>query len=240
MRVAPAPGEAARLRNEGVVEDVSGPTEDGTGWELTVRIGAPGVGDELVSVAESELEATGLALDERGQRVPLSQRPGPEQPGDRIELRLFTEIVDGIAAARAAEEVERELLAVLAGSSVAIVAERHWSEPYNYEFAVSVEPLDDPIEALGWLALMGDGGWISSRDDGWRFDLWWSGARDGESVFLVQDVHSAEVSFRPWRSPRRRPESERPLLAVLMRAGLNDPAEADPGDLDAEPGDEEA
>ncbi len=225
--------------SEGVVEDVAGPNEEGTGWNVTVRIGEAGAGDSLVSVSESALEATGLALDERGQRVPLASGPGPDELGDRIELRLFTELVDGIAAARVAEEIERELLVELAGSAVTIVAERHWSEPYNYEFAVTISPHDDPVEALGWLALLGEGGWISSRDDGWRFDLWWNGAGDADAVFLSPDVHGAEVSFLPWRSPRRRPEQERPLLAVPMRTGLDAPDDAF-GGLDPEPGDEES
>jgi hypothetical protein len=225
--------------SEGVVEAVAGPNDEGTGWNLTVRIGEPGAGDSLVSLPESALEATGLALDERGRRVPLAEGEAPDELGDRIELRLFTELVDGIAAARVAEEIERELLEELQGSTVTIVAERHWSEPYHYELAVTIAPHDDPVEALGWLALLGEGGWISSRDDGWRFDLWWSSPHGGDSLFLSTDVHGAEVSFLPWGSPRRRPEPERPLLAVPIRPGLEGPEEGDFGDLDPEPGDEE-
>lgn len=229
LRVARAPGEATLAASEGVVEDVAGPNEDGTGWDVTVRIGETGEADTLVSLPESKLEATGLALDERGRRVPLSAVPAPAELRDRIELQLFTEIVDGVAAARVADELERELLAVLPGAVITIVAERHWSQPYNYEFALGVEPLGDAVDALGWLALAGDGGWISSRDDGWRFDLWWSGSGGERAVFLVPDVHGAEVSFLPWQSPRRRPADERPLLAVPIRAGLDDPGESEPG-----------
>ncbi len=249
VRVAQAPADSALPEGEAVVEDVAGPNEEGTGWNVTVRIGEPGSGD-LVAVSESALETTGLALDEKGDRVPVDERPGPEELRDRIEMRLFTALADGIAAARVAEAIEGELLAVLAGATVAIVAERHWSEPYNYEFAVTVEPLDDADDALSWLALVGDGGWIASRDDGWRFDLWWSGGPGTDSVFLTPDVHGVELSFLPWRSPQRRPESERPLVNVLLRAGLEDPPEAsdeadagfdlDAGELDVEPGDEES
>ena len=32
-------------------------------------------------------------------------------------------------------------------------------------------------------------------------------------------VHGAEVSFLPWESPARRPESERPLVAVQVAEG---------------------
>jgi hypothetical protein len=239
VRVAHAPGASRLPTNEGVVEDVAGPNDEGTGWNLTVRIGEPGAGGSLVSIAESELEATGLALDERGERVPLAERPRADERRDRIELRLFTELADGIAAARTAEEVERELAEMVSASAITIVAERHWSEPYNYEFGVTIEPFDDPVEALGELALMGEGGWISSRDDGWRFDLWWSGGPDADAVFLVADVHGAEVSFLPWRSPRRRPEDERPLLAVPIRSGLDEPGGREDDELDPEPGDEE-
>jgi hypothetical protein len=239
VRVAHAPGASRLPASEGVVEDVAGPNEEGTGWNLTVRIGEAGAGDSLVSVAESELEATGLAVDERGERVPLAERPGPDELRDRIEVRLFTELVDGIAAARTAEEVERELAEAVSAAAITIVAERHWSEPYNYEFGITIEPFDDPVEALGEIALLGEGGWISSRDDGWRFDLWWSGGADTDAVFLVPDVHGAEVSFLPWRSPRRRPEDERPLLAVPIRTELDDPGERELDGLDPEPGDEE-
>ena len=234
-----APEESLLPESEGVVEDVAGPNDEGTGWNITVRIPEEGAGDALVAVAESALETTGVALDERGQRVSVAERPELEERRDRLELRLFTSLADGIATARIAEEIEAELQAVLSGASVTIVAERHWSEPYNYELAVTIEPLDDPEEALGWLALVGDGGWIACQDDGWRFDLWWSGGPGTDAVFLAPDIHGAEVSLLPWRSPHRRPEAERPLVNVLIRAGLDAPGEEDAGELDAEAGDEE-
>ena len=233
-------GDSQLPGREAVVEELSGPNEEGTGWDITVHIGASGTGDSLVSVPESALEATGVALDERGERVPLADTPRPEELGDRIELRLFTGLVDAIAAVRIAEEIERALAAVLGAAAISIVAERHWAEPCNYEFAVAIEPLEDPLEALGGVALLGEGGWISSRDDGWRFDLWWSGDPERRAVFLVPAVHGAEVSFRPWRSPRRRPEGERPLLSIPLRAGLGQPYEPEIGRLDDEPGDEES
>ena len=239
VRLAHAPAASPLAGAEGVVEELAGPDEEGRGWNLTLRVAEVGGHERLVSVPEAQLEPTGLVLDERGRRVPLRAGAPVGEPRDRIELRLFTEITDGIAAARAAEEVERELLGVLAGASVTIVAERHWAEPFNYEFAVSVEPHDDPVEAVGWFALVGDGGWIASRDDGWRFELWWCTTAERDSSFLVPEVHSAQLAFLPWRSPRRRPESERPLMAVLIQAGLAEPAEPDVDRLDPEPGNEE-
>jgi hypothetical protein len=227
--------------SEGVVEDVAGPNDAGTGWAMIVRITSPdshSPGEELVALSESELESTGVALDERGRRVPLSRRPAPCDLHDLIELRLFTEFADGVAAARGAEEIEQELKVALGGPTVALVAERHWRAPYNYEFLVTVEPLNDPLGALSWLALVGDGGWISCSDDGWRFDLWWSATADPDATFLLRQVHGAKVSFLPWHSPRRRLGSERPLLAVPIRSELAQPFEFDEL-LDAEPGDEE-
>jgi hypothetical protein len=228
---------------EGVVEEVAGPDDAGTGWTVTVRMtetaGSPTVSSTtLVSLPESALEATGLMLDGHGRRVPLVRREGaePEECSDRIELRLFTAVTNGIAAAQVAEEIERELGSVVVDAALTTVAERHWSHPFPYEFAITIEPRDDPLELLGWLALAGDGGWLASRDDGWRFDLWWSSAGVPGAVFLVAEVHGAEVSLLPWRSPVRRREEERPLLAVRLRSGLDIPA-ADW--LDAEPSDEE-
>jgi len=240
VRVAPAPGAVPLAVLEGIVQDVAGPNEDGTGWNLTVKVGQPGANDTLVSLAESSLEATGMEVDERGRRVPLAERPAADDLRDRIELRLFTLIVDGIEAARVADEIEAELLALVRGAAIAIVAERHWSEPFNYELAVSIEPLDDPKEVVDYLSFIGDGGWISADDDGWRFELCWSAPADEETVFLAPEIHGAQVTFLPWRSPRRRPEAERPLTTVLLRPGLDQGERPGDGPLDPEPGDEEA
>jgi hypothetical protein len=169
--------------------------------------------------------------------VPLTQLATPEELRDRIELRLFTKITNGITAARVADEIEAELLGLMRGAAIAIVAERHWSEPYNYELAVRIEPLDDPVEVINYLSLMGEGGWISVDDDGWRFELCWSVPADEEAVFLAPEIHGAQVTFLPWRSPRRRPEAERPLMSVLLRPGID--ADGAPGS-DSEAGDEES
>lgn len=214
VRVTGVAAGAPPLGSEGVVEDVAGPTEDGTGWAVTLRFADGGGGDSLVLLSEADLETTGVAEDEHGKRVPLEGRPLAEELRDCIELRLFTEIVDGIEAARVAETIEHELVELLGGASVSIEAERHWSEPYNYELGVTIHPLDDPVEALRRLSEAGGDGWLSCRDDGWRCDLWWSDAADAEATLIVPEVHGAELAYLPWRSPRRRPDEERPLVAV--------------------------
>ena len=225
VRVVATAGDALPAGSEGVVEDVAGPNDEGSGWLVTLRITGGGNGDSLVLVPEAGLEPTGLAEDERGERVPLVERPAPDELRDCIELRLFTEITDGIDAARIAETIERGLVALLGGATVSIEAERHWSEPYNYELGVTINPLDDPVDALRLLTEAGGEGWLSCRDDGWRCDLWWSDAADADATLIVPEVHGAELAFLPWRSPRRRPDTERPLVVVNV--------------LDPEPGDEE-
>ncbi len=96
---------------------------------------------------------------------------------------------------------------------------------------MTINPLDDPVEALRRLTDAGGDGWLSCRDDGWRCDLWWSNAIDEDAVLIVPEVHGAELAFLPWRSPRRRPDEERPLVVVDDVPGAT---------LDPEPGDEEA
>jgi len=222
---------------EAVVEDVVGPNEEGTGWCVTLRIGG---GSRLLLRCEAELEPTGLAENDVGEPVPVDDVPPPEERRDRIELRLVTDIADGIDAARVAATVERELLDLVGEASVSTEAERHWSDPFNYELTVTVEPMDDPVTALRELAEAGGDGWISCSDDGWRCDLWWSDAEDEDAEFLVPEVRGAEVVFLPWRSPRRRPEAERPLVEVQVPGTVDEPRELDGGPLDPEPGDEEA
>ena len=235
----PAPG------TEAVVEEVAGPTEDGSGWAVTLNL--QDGGDSLAELPEADLEPTGLAEDERGGRVMLEGLGPTEELRDSIELRLFTEIADGIDAARVATTIEQELAELLGGATVTIEAERHWSEPYNYELGVTIHPLDDPADALRRLTEAGGDCWLSCRDDGWRCDLWWSNAGDEDVHLIVPEVRGAELSFLPWRSPRRRPEDERPLVAVNLQGQLeypDEPAYPDP-ELpdteisDAEPGDEE-
>lgn len=211
-----APGEAGFPGGEAVVAELAGPDEAGTAWTVTLRLGTTADGDPLMTVSEKELESTGLAEDERGRRVPLGTIPAPEESRDRLELRLFTEITDGIDAARIAETIEHELTTLLGGATVTTEAERHWAEPFNYELAVSILPHDDPIEALEILAEAGGQGWLACRDDGWRYDLWWSSSRDLDAMLIVPEVHAAEIAFVPWSSPARRPPEERPLVAVAV------------------------
>jgi hypothetical protein len=230
------PGEIVRMGESGeaVVEEVAGPNEEGTSWLLNLRV--PGGGDEPVVVDEDEVEPTGLAENEVGERVPLgADDPGDDEPADRLELRLFTELTDGIEAARVAETIERELADLLGGATVTIEAERHWSEPYNYELAVSVIPHGDPVDALEILAEAGGAGWLAYADDGWRCDLWWSSSRDPDAMLVVPEVHGAEVAFTPWSDPSRRPADDRPLVVVAVAD--DEPEEPE---LDPEPGDEEA
>jgi len=230
------PGEivsiAGRPGEEAVVEEVGGPNEDGTGWLLVLR----GRDGEPVQVSEDAVEPTGLGESQSGERVPLGAIPVEEELCDRIELRLFTGVTDGIEAASVAAAIERELVDLLGGAAVSTEAERHWSEPYNYELAVTVVPDGDASEALQIVAEAGGEGWLACRDDGWRCDLWWSATRDPDAMLIVPQVHAAEVVFLPWSSPARRTEDERPLVAVTADDDELDEAE----DLDAEAGDEEA
>ena len=99
-------------------------------------------------------------------------------------------------------------------------------------------PLDNPVEALRLIAEAGGRGWIACRDDGWRCDLWWSAAGDEGAVFLAPEVHGAEVAFLPWTSPARRPESERPLVAVDVPESVEEPDYDEP-EPEAEAGAEE-
>ena len=212
-------GEIVRIAGaagaEGVVDEVAGPNDAGTSWLLNVRLRDGEDGREPLVVDEDDVEPTGLVENEIGEHVPLEADSG-DAPGDSLELRLFTEITDGIEAARVAEQVEEELSDLLGGATVTIEAERHWSEPYNYELAVSVAPHDDPVEALEILAEAGGNGWLACRDDGWRCDLWWSAARDPEAMLVVPEVHAAELAFVPWSDPSRRPDEERPLVVVAV------------------------
>lgn len=224
-----------------MVEDVAGPNEEGTAWNVMLRIGDD---CKLLVRAEAELEPSGLAEDEQGEPVPADDLPLPEERRDRVELRLVTDITNGIDAARVAAAVERELLELVGAATVSIEAERHWSEPFNYELDVTIEPMDDPVTALRELAEAGSDGWLSCADDGWRCDLWWSDTEDEDAIFLVPEIRGAEVVFLPWRSPRRRPEADRPLVEVQVPGSVEEPSELDsgpldPGPLDPEPGDEE-
>ena len=155
MRIAGSTG------GEAVIEEVAGPNEEGTSWLLNLRLRDDESGEPVV-LDEVDVEPTGFAENDVGERVPLgADDPMHGEPADRLELRLFTEITDGIEAARVAETIERELADLLGGATVTIEAERHWSEPYNYELAVSVVPHGDPVEALEILAEAGGAGWLA-------------------------------------------------------------------------------
>ena len=177
-----------------MVEDVVGPTDSGAGWAVAVR-----VGDALWVLPEDDLESTSSGLDLAPERI------------DTLQLRLVTELTDGVEAARVAERIDEELRSIVGPAILSIEAERHWAEPYYYELDVAVQPLGDPVEALRAVVAAGHDGWLSCRDDGWRCDLWWN-AEEDEPGFLVPDVRGAEVTFLPWGSPARRPEAERPLV----------------------------
>jgi hypothetical protein len=196
VRVVRQP-EGARLPlREAVVEEVVGPSDDGEGWAVSVR-----VGDALWVLPEDDLESTAPHADPQPERI------------DTLELRLVTELTDGVEAAQVAERIDEELRLVVGPAILSIEAERHWAEPYFYELDVSVRPLGEAVAALRALVAAGRDGWLSCRDDGWRCDLWWY-AEEDEPGFLVPEVRGAEVTFLPWGSPTRRPEGERPLISV--------------------------
>jgi len=197
VRIVRQPEGARSPLAEGVVEDLVGPTEGGTGWATAVR-----VGDALWVLAEDDLESM----------EPHAARTQAERY-DTLQLRLVTELTDGVEAARVAERIDEELRLVVGGAILSIEAERHWAEPYHYELDVSVRPLGDAIAALRALVASGRDGWLSCRDDGWRCDLWWNADED-EPGFLVPEVRGAELTFLPWSSPAFRPEGERPLVSV--------------------------
>ena len=118
----------------------------GHGLELTLRLGGTADGDPLMTTARARARVDRARRGRARRRVPLGTIPVADEPRDRLELRLFTEVTDGIDAAAIAETIERELATLLGGATVTIEAERHWPEPFNYELAVSILPHDDPIE----------------------------------------------------------------------------------------------
>jgi len=181
---------------EGIVEDVVGPAESGGGWAVAVRVGRA-----LWVLPEDSLEAKAPGGIGGAERV------------DTLQLRLVTELTDGVQAARVAGQIESALRTLIGPASIEISAERHWAEPFHYELDLIARPLGDAVGAFRALADAGRDGWLSCRDDGWRCDLWWSADED-EAGFLVPEVYGAEVTFLPWSSPLQRPEQERPLVTV--------------------------
>ena len=106
---------------------------------------------------EDDLEPTGLAEDEVGERVPLGAVPASEEARDCLELRLFTEITDGIDAARVAAAIEqRARRAPRRGGPSRPRPSATGRSPYNYELAVTVVPAADPVEALRAIAEAGE------------------------------------------------------------------------------------
>jgi hypothetical protein len=175
-------------------------------------------------LTEDDLEPTGIAESRDGRRVPVESLPAPAERRTTLQLRLATGLTDSAHAAHVAEQIDEAIRDLVGPCRISVEAERHWADPYNYELDVAVEPYRDPVEALQRLADQGEEGWLSCRDDGWRCDLWWSRPDDDDSlVFIVPEVHGAEVAFLPWESPARRPESERPLVAVQVAEGNDDP-----------------
>ena len=206
-------GGSGAARAEGVVEEIAGPDEDGTGWAVTVRV-AQAVGAQAIwIVPENELAATGFAEGPEGERLPVAAIPPAAERRTMLFIRVATDLTDSAEAARTAEGIEATLRDLVGHCRIAIEAERHWADPYTYELDISVEPRGDAIDALQILADAGADGWLSCVDDGWRCQLWWSRPYD-DAIFLAPEVHGAEVSFLPWDDPSRRPESERPLVAV--------------------------
>ncbi len=207
-------GEEGSWSTEAVVDDIAGPDDAGVGWAVSVWVERPDRGGRSVWVVrEDELESTGFAEGPDGERLPADAVPPAAERRTVLEFRVVTPLTDSSLAAQVAENIELALRDLVGHCRIAIEAERHWSDPYHYELDVSVEPLGDPVEALLTIAEAGGEGWLSCVDDGWRCNLWWS-RPDEDAVFLAPEIHGAEVSYLPWDDPSRRPESERPLVAV--------------------------
>jgi hypothetical protein len=216
-------GEIVRLSSrlgagtdEGVVDDVAGPDEAGTRWLVSLWIDDPGRGGRsLWVVPEDELEPTGLAETHDGSRVPVDALPSALERRSAVTLRVVTPLTDSGVAAQVAERIEHAIHELVGPCRLSVEAERHWSDPYHYELDLVVEPEGDPVAAMHAFAEEGAGGWLSCTDDGWRCSLWWS-RPDDDAVFLAPEIGGAEVSYVPWDDPSRRPEDERPLVAVQL------------------------
>lgn len=206
---------------EVVVEELGGPDEAGSGWMFSVSTDDPRTGGRSFwLLPEDELEPTGEAETRDGRRVPVESLPAPGERRTSLLVRLATSLTESHEAAQVAEQIEETLRELVGPSRIAVEAERHWADPYNYELQVTIAPLGDPVEALQRLADEGEDGWLTCRDDGWRCDLWWRRPADEDDMlFLAPEVHGAEIAFLPWDSPARRPELERPLVAVQVADG---------------------
>jgi hypothetical protein len=218
------PGRPDGGPEEGVVDDLAGPDEAGERWMVSLWVDDPARGGRsLWVVAEDELETTGFAESHEGNRVPVDAVPAAGERRSAVTLRVVTPLTDSSVAAQVAEQIEHAIRELVGPCRLTVEAERHWWAPYHYELDVVVEPHGDPVDALRSLAEAGAGGWLSCTDDGWRCGLWWS-QPDEDSVFLAPEVQGAEVSFVPWDDPSRRPESERPIVAVQVGDGWDDAA----------------
>ena len=210
--------------DEVVVEELAGPDEAGSSWTYSVSTDDPRTGGRAFWVLpQDELMPTGDAVARDGRRVPVASLPPAPERRTSLVLRLATSLVESHDAAQAADRIEEAVRELTGPCRISVEAERHWAEPYNYELEVTVEPLGDPVDALRRLADAGDDGWLSCRDDGWRCDLWWRRPPDDDGpVFLSPEIHGAEVAFLPWESPARRPEPQRPLVAVRVADGYDE------------------
>ena len=64
--------------------------------------------------------------------------------------------------------------------------------------------------------------------------------RRGRFANTRPEVHAAEISYLPWSSPVRRPEQDRPLVAVSVPDDTPPEPTAAHEESDPETGDEEA
>jgi len=219
-------GEVVRLPDgaEGVVDDVAGPNEAGTAWTVAVWVDDDSHGGRASRVVEeAELEPTGLAEGPDGDRLAAAALHDPDERRTRLQLRVVTALTDSAVAAQVAELIEGAIRDLVGPATIAIEAERHWADPFQYELDVYVEPYGNAVAGLQAVADAGGEGWLSCTDDGWRCDLWWS-RPDDDAVFLAPEVSGAELTFLPWDSPARRPEAERPLVAVRVADGFDEPS----------------
>ena len=238
-------GEIVRIAGpagaEAVVEEIAGPNEDGTGWLLTVRLEGDEGGREPVVLDEARRRADGLRRT-RWASASRSRRAS-EEPGDRLELRLFTEITDGIEAARVAERIEEEVAdlarrrdghdrgrAALVGA-VQLRARRHGGAARRPGRGAR-DPRRGRRQRVARVPATTAGAATSG------------GARRATPTpcWSCRRCTAPRLAFLPWSSPARRPDDERPLVVVAVADDEpEEPAsESDEDASDAQPGDEEA